>query len=337
MSGMLRDAAASPEAGGLRADRRIAALDIARGLALLLMATYHFSWDLRTERLVSWPVANGPLWRAYAMAIAASFLFISGVSLRLAHPDRVDLGAFGVRLLRLTAAAAAVSIATYLMFPDAWVFFGILHMMAVGSLIALPLRRLPGPLLLALAALAVALPALWSSPSLDGLPLAVTGLSTSVPTSNDFVPIFPWIAPMLVGLAAAGPIAETARRGPATGRIGRFLALLGRWSLAFYLVHQLLLYGLAAGLAEILPVDRAIERAGFVADCNLGCVENGGPAAYCQRFCGCVAAAVDGTPIWSIRNPDRSFAPLIATAATTCEQPPDFDTGAPDKLPAPAR
>lgn len=319
------------EAAAASASRRIAAIDIARGAALLAMAAYHFSWDLASVRLVDWPVASAAPWRAFAMAIAASFLFIAGVSLHLAHRDAVNIPAFLARLVRLALAAAAVSVATYAVFPQSGVFFGILHMMAVGSLIALPLRRLPAAALVLLAAGAVALPALWTTPLFDGTPLVITGLSATVPASNDFVPIFPWIAPMLLGLAAGRPIAARAAGGTAPKRAApRLIALLGRWSLAFYLIHQLALYGLAAGLAQVLPVDPARERASFLADCVGGCTDNGGERAYCRRFCGCVAATLDDTSIWLSRAPDASLQPVIASAAASCELPPGFDLSTPE-------
>ena len=38
---------------------RLAVLDLARGLAVVAMAIYHFSWDLSWFAYVDWPVAQG--------------------------------------------------------------------------------------------------------------------------------------------------------------------------------------------------------------------------------------------------------------------------------------
>jgi len=318
----------SAHSAGASARHRYPVIDLARGLALIAMMSYHFSWDLANVRLVDWGVASDPLWRGYAMAIASSFLFIAGLSLVLANGAEINWDRALVRLTKVGAGAIAVSIATYFVFPDAWVFFGILHMIFVGSLIGLGLRRLSPPLLVLLAIGALAVPHLLESPRFDAAPLAILGLAETPPISNDFVPLLPWLGPMLLGMAFGRALQLdwlTLTSRPLFGRLGRGLAVLGRWSLTFYLLHQPILFGLALGLAKVLPVDPAIERATFVSECLAGCTDRGGDAAGCQRFCGCVASSVDQTDIWHTRGPDESFGPMLATAAGTCSDDGEED------------
>lgn len=302
--------------------QRLPLIDVLRGVLLLAMASYHFSWDLANVRLVSWGVAVDPLWRAYAAAIAGSFLLLSGLSFRLAERGGFDPFRYGARLLRLVLAAAAVSIGTYFVFPDAWIFFGILHMMLLASLLAPLLTRLPGALLILIAAMALVLPHMWRSPAFDGIGWGFLGLAETPPISNDLVPMFPWIAPYIIGLAIGGPLARLTERGilPPPGG-SNWLAWLGRHSLAFYLLHQPLLYGLAVGLAALIPVDPAVQRASFVADCRAEYERHGGTPEMSERFCGCVATSVDDTGVWASRNGDPSFEPLLATAVQACQAP----------------
>lgn len=303
---------------------RLPLIDVARGILLLAMASYHFSWDLANVRLVSWGVAVDPLWRAYAAAIAGGFLLLSGVSYRLAERDDLDLFRYGARLLRLALAAAAVSIATYIVFPDAWVFFGILHMMLLASLLAPFLVRLPDILLAIVAVGALVLPQVWRSPVFNGIEWGFLGLAETPPVTYDLVPLFPWIAPYIVGLIAGRPLAERERRRSGTSplrRQGRWLAGLGRHSLVFYLLHQPLLYGLAIGLAALIPVDPTVQRASFVADCRMEYERYGNSAQMSSRFCGCVAASVDDTGIWESRGSDPAYEPLLATAVQACQTP----------------
>ncbi|SCM77739.1 conserved membrane hypothetical protein [uncultured Pleomorphomonas sp.] len=315
--------------------QRLPLIDAVRGLLLLAMASYHFSWDLANVRLVSWGVAVDPAWRAYAAAIAGGFLLMSGLSFRLAERGGFDPLRYGVRLVRLALAAAAVSIGTYLVFPDAWVFFGILHMMLLASLLAPLLVRLPDVLLVLLAAAALTLPHVWRSPAFDGIGWGFLGLAETPPVSNDLVPLFPWIAPYIVGLVAGGPLArrETGWGGARPlPRGSRWLAWLGRHSLAFYLLHQPILYGLAVGLAALIPVDPAVQRASFVADCRAEYERHGATPEMSDRFCGCVATSVDDTGIWASRDSDPAFEPLLATAVQACQVPPagDLSDPAPD-------
>lgn len=307
---------------------RLPLIDAARGVLLLAMASYHFSWDLANVRLVSWGVAVDPLWRAYAIAIAGSFLLLSGLSFRLAERGGFDLLRYGSRLLRLALAAAAVSIGTYLAFPEAWVFFGILHMMLLASLLAPLLVRLPGALLIVLAAAALVLPQVWRSPFFDGIGWGFLGLAETPTVSNDLVPLLPWIAPYLIGLVIGGHFAgQDAGRPLPHGT--RWLAGLGRYSLIFYLVHQPLLYGLALGLAALIPVNPSAQRANFVADCRAEYERYGATPEMSERFCGCVATSVDDTGIWSSRGGDPAFEPLLATAVQACQATPSGDLANP--------
>lgn len=305
---------------------RSAMIDVARGLLLVAMASYHLSWDLANVRLVGWGVSTDPAWRAYAAAIAGGFLLLSGISFRLACRNGLDGGRYLARLARLGLAAAAVSAATYVVFPDSFVFFGILHMMLLASVVAPLLIRLPVPLLLLMAAIALVLPALWRSPALDGMVLGFLGLGATPPVSNDLVPVFPWIAPYLLGLVIGGPLAHRAAEAMPPRRGSGGLIFIGRHSLAFYLIHQPLLYGLAVGLAALLPVDPAVQRSSFVADCQTECSSTA-DAALCERFCGCVASSIDDTGVWNTRTPEARFTPLIATAVQACSAP---DALAPD-------
>lgn len=314
---------------GDRRAPRLPLIDVARGILLITMASYHFSWDLANVRLVDWGVATDPLWRGYAAAIAGSFLFLSGLSYRLAARGGIDPFRYGSRLARIALAAAAVSVATYVVFPDAWVFFGILHMMLLASLLAPLLVRLPAPLMALLMIGALVLPQVWRTPVLDGMAFGFLGLGETPPISNDLVPVFPWIAPYILGLLAGGPLSVRDAAPQPLRRGSGWLAFIGRHSLVFYLVHQPLLYGVAEGLAAVLPVDPSVQRASFVGDCRRECSGASGDAQLCQRFCGCVTDAIDGTGIWSERAPDKSYEALIATAVQTCQVPAGTDPDLP--------
>ncbi len=84
-----------------------------------------------------------------------------------------------------------------------WVFFGILHNIALSSLIGLALIRLPALLLAGLAALALTLPVVFRSSLFDSPFLIWTGLAQRVPDTVDFVALFPWLGCVLLGMAAA--------------------------------------------------------------------------------------------------------------------------------------
>ncbi|NBN77061.1 DUF1624 domain-containing protein [Microvirga tunisiensis] len=292
--------------------RRLPLLDALRGIALLAMGIYHLSWDLLWFGVVDWPVDTGMGWRAFAAAIAATFLFLAGVSLSLAHGGGIRWRPFWRRLLVIVAAAAAVSAGTWYVLGDGMVRFGILHAIAASSLVALPFTRLH-PAAAALAGAGVlALPALAAGPAFDGPLWLWTGLGDPGVASVDYVPLAPWTGATLLGVAAglllqrARPLMMLARRWQPGSRAGRLGVLAGRHSLAVYLLHQPVLFGSLWLLAAVhLIPDRASTD--FLDNCSLTCAVSGVDEADCRAICRCTLTAMQADGLWSnlLRDPDN--------------------------------
>jgi len=270
---------------------RLEAIDLARGAALIAMAVYHFTWDLEFFGYAPPGMTAEGGWRLFARGIATSFLFLVGVSLWLAHGRDIRVGPFLKRLAMVAGAAAAISLATWLAVPGAFIFFGILHQIALASVLGLAFLRLPAPVTLAAAVFVAVAPQFLRSTAFDHPALWWVGLSSVNPRSNDYVPLFPWFAAVLAGIAAAR-MAEAAglfRRlgGLSLARWTRPLQWAGRHSLAVYLVHQPVLI---AGLwlyAQALPAAEAPRDAQFTRACIAQC-EATHDAAFCGHYCVCV-------------------------------------------------
>ena len=281
---------------------RLAILDVARGLAVVAMAIYHFSWDLSWFAFVDWPVAQGDGWRVFAACIAGSFLFLAGVSLDLAHHNAVRWRSFWKREAIIVAAAAAVSLATYFTFGDTFVRFGILHSIAAASLIALPFVRLPLGASLVASAVFLTMPLWLSSPLFDGALWSWTGLGNSGFASVDYVPVAPWAGVTLAGVA----LSKVARRSglqhqlaAATfeGRMGLAMRWLGTHSLPIYLLHQPLLYGLVWLAATFGPGLDPTERS-FVQSCTQSCQSTWTEPETCKSACACTLKQLKLVEIW---------------------------------------
>lgn len=234
---------------------RLAWLDIARGVALLAMVLYHTVFDLEMFGHVPRGTALSPPWAPLAKATAASFLFLAGLSLWLAHGRGIRWRGFGLRFARLAGAAALISGATYLAMPDSFIFFGILHAIAAFSLLGLALLRVPVLGLLGLAAVLLTLGPSLTHPAFDHPALLWTGLSPRMPVTLDFEPLFPWAAPFVAGLAV-GRMLPARWRAASSPRLApmRGLAWAGRHSLLIYLVHQPVLIALIWGGTSTLSL-----------------------------------------------------------------------------------
>jgi uncharacterized membrane protein len=240
------------KAAGERFDR----IDALRGTAMLWMAAYHFCFDLNHYGYFS-PRQNfyhNPFWTTQRVCIVSLFLLCAGLGQAIALHRAQGWPRFWRRWAQVAGCALLVSVGSAFMFPDSWIGFGVLHgiaVMLILSRLLWPLGRWPWPLV-ALGALAIALPHFVKHPFFNAPYAHWVGLVTRNPVTEDWVPVLPWLGVMLWGLAAGRWLLE-AHRGALAGAVPallRPLAALGRWPLSFYMLHQpVLLGGLLGGRA----------------------------------------------------------------------------------------
>ncbi|KAF0172834.1 MAG: Uncharacterized protein FD162_2111 [Rhodobacteraceae bacterium] len=226
---------------------RIPLLDLIRSAAVLGMIAFHFSYDLVMFGVIPRDYAATPLFYYHARLVAGSFLLLAGVGLWLAHGQAIRWPAFWRRFGKLAAAAAAVSLATRIAMPDYYIYFGILHAIALYSLLGLATLRLPAPVTTLIAAGFIAGSYLWKSEAFNAPLLRFLGLATEPAYTMDFEPVFPWFAATLLGIALGRFGSKTglwqSLSRPATPLI-HSLSWPGRHSLLIYLIHQPILMGL---------------------------------------------------------------------------------------------
>jgi len=270
---------------------RIPLIDQARAVALIAMAIYHFTWDLGFFGYIEPETATTGGWRIFARMIAGSFLFLVGFSLVLGHQRGFHPKPFLIRLGKIAGAAALITLATWFAFPQTFIFFGILHAIAAASVIGLLFLRLPVIVTLLAAAACVIAPLYLRAPVFDHPALWWVGLSVNVPRSNDYVPLLPWLAPVLLGIAlarlfVASTLPERLAAGATNSRWKNLLEAAGRHSLAIYLIHQPVLIALVYGFSLVVPAPAADPAVGYTNSCMRAC-EGERDARFCQSFCGC--------------------------------------------------
>lgn len=307
---------------------RIEALDVLRGIALLAMAIYHFTWDLDNFGYVARGMATSGGWKIFARCIASSFLFLVGVSLVLAHARGIRWRSFLVRLAQVSAGAIAITVVTIFATPESYVFFGILHHIALASLLGLAALRLPWFVTAALAAVIVAAPFQYATIVTEPKALAWIGFAETIPVTNDFVPLFPWFGAVLAGMATAqlalriGLFDRLRRANPAFDRL-RPLAFMGRHSLAFYLLHQPLLFGLVMLATHVVPPDRT---ALLEEDCRRSAYFGEESAQRCAPFAACVVTELSAADLLDLAFSGQAAPEDDATIRSTvamCQSRPD--------------
>ncbi len=279
-------------------------IDVYRGLAILAMAAYHAIWDLNLYGLVEVGIGVDPGWIALQRSILTAFLLLVGAGLALAHGDGVRWRGFWRREALLVAAAAGVSLVTWFQFGDYFAYFGVLHAIALSSLCALPFVRAPLWAAIGTALVVLVLPAVWSDPAFDTRWLSWIGFFTTTPATADLVPMFPWFGVVLIGLAGMRLLAEApAFTWTSPGRAARGLALMGRWSLVIYLVHQPVLFGLVTPLASWVHAREEVRLESFLAQCRQGCGATG-TAGFCTAYCACALDLTVRDNLWEAAPED---------------------------------
>lgn len=234
-------------------------LDTLRGVTLVSMIAYHACWDLVYLFGLDWPwyrTAGAYVWQ---QSICWTFILLSGFCWPLGrHRVRRGLLAFGGGLL--------VSAVTWFVMPEDGIFFGVLSLLGTATLLTIPmkplLQRLParaglaGSFLLFLLLRDVNQGYIgFEGVHLLELPqglyrnlfTACLGFPPADFHSTDYFSLFPWIFLFLTGYF----LFLLRREEPAPLRLPVVTAL-GRHSLAIYLLHQPLVYGVLLALNTIL-------------------------------------------------------------------------------------
>ena len=238
---------------------RLPEIDIARGLALIAMIIYHLCFDLNYFGWIQIEQLRDPFWLWLRTLILGSFLLLAGISLHLRLQQQFSPQRWWRRWAHIAGAALLVSVASYVMFPQTYIYFGVLHFIAVTLLLAWPLRQVlaqcPSFFLLGLGTLIGCAPYLWSDAIFNPRSLNWLGFTTILPRTEDYVPLFPWLALILWGIVLGRQLPNKPPRKRSTkltkslsGQLSYLLSWLGQRSLLVYLLHQPLLMAILTGL-----------------------------------------------------------------------------------------
>lgn len=212
------------------------------------MFIYHFCFDLNYYKFIQTDFYNNPLWINFRIVIVSLFLWVMGVSLWLATEKGIKPPRYFKRLMLLALAAAAVSLASYISFPNSVIFFGILHFILAASIAGLLFIRLYYPnLLIGLSLIVIG--SYYNNEIFNHPNLQWFGLMTHKPITEDYVPFLPWFGVVLLGLFSAQFIfkyrhLKLISRWREKSTSQKLICCMGRHSLLIYLVHQPLFLGI---------------------------------------------------------------------------------------------
>lgn len=222
---------------------RFSEIDLLRGIAIFMMAVFHFMWDLDYFNAANILLYSG-FWGVFQKLTGGLFIFLAGLSLTLSywHGGHKDYPSkYLLRGLKIFGYGLLITLGSLFFAKDSFVFFGILHFIGASIIIATPFIRF-SYLNLALGVLALAM-GIWLQKFTFSFPWLVwLGLQHPVSTL-DLYPILPWIGVFFIGIFFGNMIYPKGRRifdvglNKTASEISGPLRFLGRHSLLMYFAH----------------------------------------------------------------------------------------------------
>ncbi len=221
-------------------------LDFIRGQAILLMFIYHICFGLAQAGLLEAQFSSDYFWLTFRTIIIFLFLNLVGIGTFLSYSQANFFPRFIKRMLLLALYAGIITWISFVVRPNHFVQFGILHLIFVSSFLALCFMNLFW-FNLVLSMLVLGLGFLVHAPLIDRAYLTWIGFASVRVYSDDFAPLFPWFGFVLSGLfcaqaifkqnylsASVKPFVQSWRPRSA---LSRLFCWSGRHSLHLYFIH----------------------------------------------------------------------------------------------------
>lgn len=228
--------------------KRLWEVDTLRGIAIILMVIFNYSFALSYLHIFT---VNGGLfyWYVFPRFIAAMFISIAGLSLTLMYSQiknkKETHKKFFSRGLKIFSLGLLITVITYLTFPEAFIIFGILHLIGISIILGsffLKFKKLN----LLLGLIIILLGIYLENFNFNFPWLLWLGFIPKNYFTFDYFPILPWFGVTLLGIYFGNILYKNGKRNfkikdLSNSSVVKFLSFLGRKSLTIYLLHQPLL------------------------------------------------------------------------------------------------
>lgn len=237
-------------------EKRYTVLDALRGFWIILMIFYHTLWDLVYMFDVNIPWFSTTTAHIFQLSIRWAFILISGFSW---HLGRKKLK----RSLIVIGASVLISLITFIFTYDARILFGVLSLLGISMLVAIPLDKVFSKIhpVVGILLMSVFFMLTYNIPrgyigvgnfEFFKLPsilyfnniTACFGFPQRGFYSADYVPILPWVFMFFIGYF----LYLFFKRYNILRILSAFrvkpLEFMGRHSLVIYMVHQPLVYAI---------------------------------------------------------------------------------------------
>ncbi|MGV8144201.1 MAG: DUF1624 domain-containing protein [Methanothermobacter sp.] len=236
-------------------NRRFWEIDFLRGVAIILMVSYHFLFDINYFGIYSLNISTGLLW-GFPRFIAGMFIFMVGVSLYLSY-TRAELsgtykqaGDFFFKYLKrglwIFSLGLVITLATWIFIRQEFIIFGILHFIGLAIILEYPFLKYNKRykyLNLVLGLIFIFTGFYINSLTFNFDYLIWLGFIPQNLVTVDYFPLLPWLGVVSFGIFAGGRLYRDYQRrfkfpDLSYYRPIRIFTFLGRHSLIIYFIHQ---------------------------------------------------------------------------------------------------
>ena len=226
---------------------RLWEIDFLRGIAIVLMVIFNYSFTLRFFNIYT--IEGGRLyWNLFPRLIASMFISIIGVSLVLSYsrvknkPKKYIYLKYLKRGLGIFGLGLGITLATWLFFPNEFILFGILHLIGISIVLSIPFLKFR-KLTLILGSFIIGAGIYLQSFRFDFPYLLWLGFTPKNFYTFDYFPLLPWFGVTLFGLYLGNLFYTNGKRNfkikdRSKSSIVKPFSFLGRHSLLVYLLHQ---------------------------------------------------------------------------------------------------
>jgi len=226
--------------------KRLIWLDSLRGIAIILMIIFHLTWDLVQFNYIELNIKSDFM-LSFRVVIVGLFLFSVGISLQISYKI-FNKFKFIKRVALLSIYSLLISIGSYIMYPNNWIYFGIIHMILISTFISVWFVN--RKYLALIGSFVVTIPYIFYNINFMFIKEFFSQFIIHLPrVSYDMAPLFPYMGFVLFGIYVYN-ISKVQVFDIKKSKVTNILSYLGKHSMIIYLIHQPILFGVFLSLAN---------------------------------------------------------------------------------------
>ncbi|WP_350342898.1 heparan-alpha-glucosaminide N-acetyltransferase [Proteinivorax tanatarense] len=208
---------------------RIWELDFLRVLAIGLMITFHIVYDLNAFTEVN--INLDGLWYWVGKVSALTFIVVSGISSGLGKNSiKRGISVFGYGMI--------ITVVTYVLMPDNFVVFGILHLLGIGMILSPVFHKINKWALLILSLVLISLNLLVENILIDTPYFLAVGIRSYGFKSIDYYPLIPYLGVFMFGVFIYQIFYFKRKSAFKYSLNNKYITWISQNSLKIYLLHQ---------------------------------------------------------------------------------------------------